>query len=443
MSRACRPCRREPPSSSSGAASPAGRTSTRPAARRSELYTEPVFYQPAGATDYLPVEVGFRATDDPGHQRGLGPGPGRGRVAAPTSAEAASSPSRPPGRGSPSACRPTARGRLGRQARRRGPRRRLRRASSRGRPAGDRGSRGGHELLRLARGARPSRPCATSWRPRASPSALTDDGTIEARRRRGHARWGSIPRPYAVDSTPDAAQRARDASRTAVKPGPRPRRPDRDRRGRRGMARDRDLPGLRRPPTYYNAGSLSYGDVHTASGYPTTAFHNYVRPDSPYYHELWLGQRPVGHLGPEQRLPALGHHPVRRHDDRHGLVRRLPLPPVLRRPDRRPRPGCGGSSSSRHRATTPGPRPSRPGTTRTRPRRPVRPRGLRGGQHLHLRRGRGEDPRPGLGQRHLPPTTASASTSAAAARARTPARARTGSASSPPSTRAPTPSSPR
>jgi hypothetical protein len=49
--------------------------------------------------------------------------------------------------------------------------------------------------------------------------------------------------------------------------------------------------------TWVNAGSNSYGDAHIASGYPNTAFPDYVRPDSPYYHELWNGTDPSGTSG--------------------------------------------------------------------------------------------------------------------------------------------------
>jgi RHS repeat-associated protein len=43
----------------------------------------------------------------------------------------------------------------------------------------------------------------------------------------------------------------------------------------------------------WNAGSSSYGDAFIDSIAPTTNFGNYVRPDSPYYHELWNGVSPA------------------------------------------------------------------------------------------------------------------------------------------------------
>ena len=106
-----------------------------------------------------------------------------------------------------------------------------------------------------------------------------------------------IPRPYAVDSTPDAfagGGRFTDAvSLTLGADG-------------RTVTVSVDPAWLKTAvyPVYVdptvswdNAGSLSYGDAHIASDYPKTNFGNYVRPDSPYYHELWLGDDPSGTSG--------------------------------------------------------------------------------------------------------------------------------------------------
>ncbi len=124
--------------------------------------------------------------------------------------------------------------------------------------------------------------------------ALTNEGTIEARDAAGTL-VGIIPRPYAVDSTPDeltGSGRFTDRVSLALAPD-----------GRTVMVAVDEgwLATATYPvyvdPTYYNAGSLSYGDAHIASGYPTQNFADYVRPDSPYYHELWLGTDPSGTSG--------------------------------------------------------------------------------------------------------------------------------------------------
>jgi hypothetical protein len=39
--------------------------------------------------------------------------------------------------------------------------------------------------------------------------------------------------------------------------------------------------------------STTYGDAFVSQAYPTMNFADYVRPTSPYYHELWLGMDPT------------------------------------------------------------------------------------------------------------------------------------------------------
>jgi RHS repeat-associated protein len=108
---------------------------------------------------------------------------------------------------------------------------------------------------------------------------------------------GSIPRPYAVDSTPDSLSGAghfTDEVSLAL--------------GQDGktisVSVDPNWLATAVYPVYvdpsaglYNAGSSSYGDAHIASFYPTLNFDDYQRPDSPYYHELWNGTDPGGISG--------------------------------------------------------------------------------------------------------------------------------------------------
>ncbi len=44
--------------------------------------------------------------------------------------------------------------------------------------------------------------------------------------------------------------------------------------------------------TVYNEGTNANGDVHVNEGNPTFRYQNYQRPDSPYYYEMWLGESP-------------------------------------------------------------------------------------------------------------------------------------------------------
>ena len=45
-------------------------------------------------------------------------------------------------------------------------------------------------------------------------------------------------------------------------------------------------------PTVLFTGSATYGDAFVSAAYPTMNFGDYVRPDSPFYHEHWLGKDP-------------------------------------------------------------------------------------------------------------------------------------------------------
>ena len=45
-------------------------------------------------------------------------------------------------------------------------------------------------------------------------------------------------------------------------------------------------------PSIYLPGTNSYGDTFVNEGNPSMNYANYQRPDSPFYHELWMGQSP-------------------------------------------------------------------------------------------------------------------------------------------------------
>ena len=259
----------------------------------SQLYTEPVFYKPEGSSTLVPVEVGFRATDDPGTSAVSDRAPVAVSVAAPTSAD-----------GFLAVTAGGTRVAFALPAD-------LARDASRAEPVVAGAVADYAEItpgvgLRVIAGAEG----ATSffvWR--AAPAeptlrfvveapglalALTKEGTIEARDAAGTL-VGIIPRPYAVDSTPDPfAGSGRFTDRVSLALAP-------DGRTVTVAVDEGWLATATYPvyvdPTYYNAGSLSYGDAHIASGYPTQNFADYVRPDSPYYHELWLGTDPSGTSG--------------------------------------------------------------------------------------------------------------------------------------------------
>jgi hypothetical protein len=99
-----------------------------------------------------------------------------------------------------------------------------------------------------------------------------------------------IPRPYAVDSTPDVfAGGGRFTDKVSLSLGA----------DGRTVTVSVDPTWLKTAvyPVYLdpttswaNAGSLSYGDAHIASNYPNTNYSNYVRPDSPY-EPYWVSWR--------------------------------------------------------------------------------------------------------------------------------------------------------
>ncbi len=123
---------------------------------------------------------------------------------------------------------------------------------------------------------------------------LQDDGSIGFFDAAGKL-VGRMPRPFAVDSTPNETlgsglytdkvsyTLAKDGASVTVAVDP-------------TWLKTATYP-VYIDPTWANAGSSSYGDAHIASNYPSTNFDNYVRPDSPYYHELWLGDDPSGTSG--------------------------------------------------------------------------------------------------------------------------------------------------
>ena len=83
----------------------------------------------------------------------------------------------------------------------------------------------------------------------------------------------------------------------------------------------------------YNTGTNSYGDAHTASGYPTLNFDDYVRPDSPYYHELCERTDPSGTSGTSYDFLKWNLSALQGSTVDFGDPRPRPLPPVLQRPD--------------------------------------------------------------------------------------------------------------
>ena len=266
-----------------------GRTTT-------EFYTEPIFYRPTGSPDLVPVEVGFRASDDPGVSAISDRAPASVAVA-PSNAEGgflvlARDQQRIafglPGdlaKDAP-AVAPTIAGTVA-----------------------DYASLLPGVDLRVIAGARGAKSFFT-WREVPKDATLryvvdapgltlvpTPDGAIELRDAKGEA-VARIPRPYAVDSTPDelaGGGRFTDRVSLALAPD-----------GRTvSVSVDPTWLATAVYPVYvdpstgwvYNAGTDSYGDAHTASGYPSLNFDDYVRPDSPYYHELWNGVDPSGTSG--------------------------------------------------------------------------------------------------------------------------------------------------
>lgn len=123
---------------------------------------------------------------------------------------------------------------------------------------------------------------------------LADDGSVllVGANKKSVAR---IPAPYAVDASASAERGggemtdqvslsvARDGSRIALT-----------------VSVDADWLAKAVYPVFVDptvttltTGSSSYGDAFVSSQYPTMNFADYVRPDSPYYHEHWLGMSPT------------------------------------------------------------------------------------------------------------------------------------------------------
>ncbi len=103
-----------------------------------------------------------------------------------------------------------------------------------------------------------------------------------------------IPAPYAVDSS-ESAERGggemTDQVRLAVG----------QREGRIALTISVDAGWLAKAtyPVYidpsldFEPSTTAYGDAFVSTKYPTMNFADYVRPDSPYYHEHWLGMDPT------------------------------------------------------------------------------------------------------------------------------------------------------
>ncbi len=123
------------------------------------------------------------------------------------------------------------------------------------------------------------------------------DGSIALRDATGTT-VATIPHPYAVDSTPDAfvgGGRYTSDVTLALEPDGRTITVSVD----PGWLKGAVFPVYVDPSTGWvsNTGMDSYGDAHVASGYPNDHFADYVRPDSPYSHELWNGTDPSGTSG--------------------------------------------------------------------------------------------------------------------------------------------------
>lgn len=113
--------------------------------------------------------------------------------------------------------------------------------------------------------------------------ALVDAGGVEV---------GRIPRPYAVDSS-DGKERGGGAFSPAVSLEVT------EFAGQPAVVVRVEAEWLASAtfpvyvdPTYYPS-STTYGDAFVSAAFPTQNFADYVRPDSPYYHEHWLGTDPT------------------------------------------------------------------------------------------------------------------------------------------------------
>lgn len=143
----------------------------------------------------------------------------------------------------------------------------------------------------------PEAPTLTSWTFAVSAPGLDlvpgRDGALEFRDRAGTP-VATMPAPYAVDSTPDEATgsgRTTTAAWYTLAT-----------LGDVGLVTvsvdaawlaDAVYPVYVDPSvTVYNEGTSSNGDVHVNEGNASFHYANYQRPDSPYYHEMWLGESP-------------------------------------------------------------------------------------------------------------------------------------------------------
>jgi RHS repeat-associated protein len=103
-----------------------------------------------------------------------------------------------------------------------------------------------------------------------------------------------VPYPYAVDSSVNL-ERGGGAYADAVNLSV----GDRDGQPTLTLSVDPDwlasavFPVYLDPSLTFLTGSDAYGDAFVSQAYPTQNFADYVRPTSPYYHELWLGMDPA------------------------------------------------------------------------------------------------------------------------------------------------------
>lgn len=122
----------------------------------------------------------------------------------------------------------------------------------------------------------------------------TERGALEFVDDASGAPIAEMPAPYAVDSTPDAFT---GSGRTTT-----------DVRYELGTLGTNQTVTITVDPawlakavypvyidpttTIYNAGTSAYGDVHVNQGNPSFNYANYLRPDAPGYYEMWLGESP-------------------------------------------------------------------------------------------------------------------------------------------------------
>jgi RHS repeat-associated protein len=142
------------------------------------------------------------------------------------------------------------------------------------------------------------RPTETSWTFAVKAKGLTlvpgRDGALEFVDEAGKA-FATMQAPYAVDSTPDehagggrtttsawytlSALGSQQLVTVSVDPA---------------WLADAVYPVYVDPSvTVYNDGATTYGDTHVNQGNPTYNYANYKRPDAPGYYEMWLGESPT------------------------------------------------------------------------------------------------------------------------------------------------------